>query len=130
MIGYGATTEFDPQTVLRPEARAARRWLNWVAATIRKIAQRSMPRREGASTPGTPPHTHKRILPRAIVYDVEINYRRAVIGPAASKAGTVGGAHEHGGQYRGQDFDARPFMGPALEKAEPKMAPMWADSIK
>ncbi|HUT10073.1 MAG TPA: hypothetical protein VMY35_17360 [Phycisphaerae bacterium] len=130
MIGYRATTEFDPQTVLRPEARAARKWLGWVGALVRKIARQSIHPAEGPSPAGTPPHTHKRILPNAILYAVEMPYRRAVMGPAASKAGTVGGAHEHGGRYKDEEFAPRPFMGPALEQVEPKMSPMWADSIK
>lgn len=129
MIGYRAQVEFDPETVLRPERSAMRRWLGWVGGTIRKIAQRSIRAREGPSPAGAPPHTHTERLPKAILYDVETDYGRVVIGPAEHLAGQVGAAHEHGGRFRDEDYDARPFMGPALEKVEPKMAAMWEKSI-
>jgi len=68
-------------------------------------------------------------LPRAIVYDNDKESDTAVIGPRESVVGTSGEAHEFGGDYKGQDFPERPFMGPALDKNIDRFASSFAGSI-
>ena len=70
--------------------------------------------------------------------------KSVVIGPARlnQKVGTAPRALEHGGRSqvrakrrgrrvtRTTTIRARPFMGPAFEKEEPKLPAMWRDSIR
>jgi hypothetical protein len=46
----------------------------------------------------------------------EVDPMGIVVGPSANLIGTVGAAFEHEGKktFRGQEYDPRPFMGPAL----------------
>ena len=63
------------------------------------------------------------------MFAVERNGRGAVVGPAFSRVGTVGEAHELGATYKGQEFDKRPFMGLALEQNVDRMAPEWLNTV-
>ena len=40
------------------------------------------------------------------------------------------GPNEHGGRYRDENYDRRPFMGPALQKERPKLPSRWANSLR
>src|SRR6185369_9630139 len=82
--------------------KAAFRNFGHAAASIRKDAQSTIEKSESASAPGTPPHTRRGLLKRAIRFDAD--RRRAVIGPVASLVGESGAAHEFGGEYKGEDY--------------------------
>ena len=98
-------------------------------------AQASIEPERGPSRPGQPPHTHtatrtkkgkprgKGRLPKAILYAVETDPDRVVIGPSKNLIGTVGQAFEHEGevQYKGRNYPPRPFMAPALALEAPKL---------
>lgn len=99
------------------------------AARIRKDAQESLIKAEGASKPGTPPHTHKRqFLKNAITFDVSES-GEAVVGPRFSRVGESGEAHEFGGEYKGAEYPERKFMLPAMERNVARFAGEWAGSI-
>jgi hypothetical protein len=65
-----------------------------------------------------------------------------VIGPTAlsNSNGEAPSLLEYGGTVRIRDprsgrrrtarYRARPYMGPALEAEQPKLPPMWRDSVK
>ncbi len=97
------------------------------AASLSKDAKASIENASGPSAPGTPPHSRKGLLRRAIryAYDKE----SAVIGPTATTVGQSATAAEFGGEYKGEDYPERPFMEPALERALPRMADDWKGSI-
>jgi phage gpG-like protein len=90
----------------------------------RKVVSRAHHR---PSPPGSPPFTAQGLLSRAILFAADQS--GAVIGPAESVAGTVGQAHEFGGDYKGNNYPERPFMYPALERGTPRFAGEWAGSI-
>jgi len=90
------------------------RSLSRASYLIRQAAQAQFTSGKDASPPGRPPHTRRRRLPKSILYDVDKRREEAVIGPAYHMAGTSGKPHEFGGEYRGGQYPARPFMGPAL----------------
>lgn len=111
------------------------RALRKAAGTIRLIARRSI--REApqgqASPPGKPPRTRgRKRLRESVLYAVHPAGDEAVIGPSRSMIGPAGAAHEFGGEFRGDDYPARPYMGPALSKAASggKLAAHWRNSIK
>lgn len=112
-----------------------------VSTTIyssRKTAQSEIKLEPGPSDPGTPPHTHARVgksgravtyktgkkvrqqhaglLPASIIYGIDKSdiCPDVIVGPSENVIGKSMEPHEHGGQYMGRDYPARPFMGPAL----------------
>ena len=120
---------FDQGKIRRATDRANRKNLFRAAASIRLTARRSIRRRKGPSRKGTPPHTHTGRIKKAIMFAVESN-DNAVIGPTVERIGQAGGAHEHGERFKGDRFDKRPFMGPALEKMRTKLPKRWQGSVK
>jgi len=71
------------------------------------------------SLPGRPPHTRRGALREAIASsDPELvgGELSVLVGALSSEVGEMGSLHEFGGPYMGQDYPARPFMGPALEE--------------
>lgn len=128
MIGVSVQTTVKPQVVEKAAERAAFKNFGHAAARISKDAKATLLKAEGPSEPGTPPHTHRgAFLRRAVRFAAD--KKGAVIGPRESIVGEAGSAHEHGGDYKGQDFPQRPFMFPALEKNMDRFAQEWAGSI-
>lgn len=104
--------------------------LGHAGAAIRLTARRSIKRSAKASSPGSPAHTRKGQIKRAIRFKVEKGKQRVVIGPAHEVVGPAAKAHEHGGKFRGQRYPKRPFMGPALIKMKDRLPKLWADSVR
>lgn len=130
MLSIKVETELHPENLAQAIDRAAFRNLGHAAATIRKDVAGSLLTAQGPSPPGRPPHTHKgAFLRRAIRFDNDKKAQEAVVGPMASVVGTVGEAHEKGTAYRGQQYPARPFMLPALERNRDRFAQEWQGSI-
>ena len=143
MIGYRVMTQDLMDRVLVASERAAagnvRAMAFLVMVTARlsiQDAPQSVTRRRGQnrrrrqripSPVGTPPYTHGGRLPAAIGYAVERT--TAVIGTQYSRIGTGGEPHEQGGDYMGDEYPLRSFMGPALAETEPKLGPSFAGSI-
>ncbi|HYW78050.1 MAG TPA: hypothetical protein VE890_00675 [Thermoguttaceae bacterium] len=130
MIRLQSRTHFDGRKVHQKAKQANITNLGHAGAALRLIARRSIRQRKGPAPAGSPPHTHTRRLPRAILYAVDRQRSLVVIGPAKHLAGTSGRAHEHGGQYRGERYERRPFMGPALVKIKNRLPKLWAGSVK
>jgi phage gpG-like protein len=129
MIGVQVKTENQTKRVAEAVERAAFKNLGHAAATIRRDAVESIVVAEGPSPPGTPPHTRRRQLKRAIRFDYDCRDRSAVVGPMASMVGESGAAHELGGEFRGEQYPQRPFMVPAMERNLDRFAGDWAGSI-
>ena len=49
---------------------------------------------------------------------------------AEPRAIAVAAAHEFGGRFRQERYQKRPFMGPALERIRPRLARMWAGTLR
>jgi len=130
MIRVRARTRFDARDARRRAQGGAVRSLHHAAAALRLIARRSIRRRKTAAPPGQPPHTRRGQLRRAILYHVDRARTQALIGPSAEFIGRSAAAHEFGGKYRGAEYPARPFMGPALEKLRPRLPRFWAASVR
>lgn len=127
MFGVKVKTSDRTKRVKAAADKATFRNFSHAAASIRKDAVQSIEVSPDPSPPGDPPHTRRRLLPRAVRFAVD--REGAVIGPAASVARQVGNVHEFGGQYKGEQYPARPFMFPALERAMPRFAGQWKGSI-
>lgn len=130
MIGMRSKTRWRGDRVRRAAQRGNFKSLRHAASALRLTAKRSIRRRKKASAPGQPPHTSRGALRKAILYDVARGRDAALIGPVYSMVGAVGAAHEFGGEYRGDDYPPRPFMGPALEEIEPRLPQFWAGSVR
>ena len=130
MIGLTARTKDETDTVLRKAQKASIESLGHAAAVIRLTARRSIRQRPGPSPAGKPPHTHTKRLPKSILYAVDKQIGEAVIGPDVAVVGTAGEPHEKGGFYKGERFEPRPFMVPALMKTKDRLPRHWADSVR
>ena len=130
MIGVKVKTTFDGKAVRKAAKTGSIQSLGHAGGAIRMTAKRSIKQRKTESPEGTPPHTRKGQLRRAILYAVEKDKQTVVVGPDVSIVSTAGMAHEFGGQFRGERYPKRPFMGPALEKTKDRLPRMWAGSVK
>jgi hypothetical protein len=130
MIGVRAKTRSNMHRVKRKAQAGSIKSLGHAGGAIRLAAIRSIRKSPGPSSPGQPPHTHTRRLPRAIKYAVEKSKQTVVIGPDVVSFGTAGRAHEHGGRYKRERYPRRPFMKPALEKVKHRLPMFWIGSVR
>lgn len=123
-----ATIKDEVDRVRRAAKDAARRSFSRTAFLIWQTAGASIKQAKGPSDPGEPPHTHRGAwMWRALKYKADRD--GAVIGPTHSVMADAGAAHEFGGEFRGTQYPARPFMRPALEKNADIFASDWKGSI-
>jgi hypothetical protein len=130
MVGMTIHTRDDVPKVLCQLRRVNIESLGHAGGAVRLAARRSIRRSPKSSLPGTPPHTRRGQLRRAILYAVERHQQRVVIGPAYDIVGRSPMAHEFGGRFRHERYDRRPFMGPALEKIKDRLPRMWGTSVR
>jgi len=126
---------FDRKAVRDAVDRAQRRVLVRAGQYVRRVAQHSIHRRYGASRPGHPPHSHSGLLRDQIFYGYDRAAGSVFIGPRLFRAARdVPGLLEEGGvsvwRRRPARYPPRPFMGPALERSEAKIADLWKDSVR
>lgn len=119
----------DSQAVRKASDAAASKSLARAGFEIRRAAQESIVRSANPSPAGEPPHTRKNLLRRAIRYAADKERQSVVVGPAYSVAGISGAPHEHGGEYKGQRYPERPFMGPALSANREQFPAQWGDNL-
>ncbi len=133
-------TFFDRSAIQRAVGDAARKVLSKFGAYVRQAARSSIRKRKAVSKPGQPPSSHVGTLKRLLFFGYDPAKKSVVIGPTPLGSGSADAPPllEYGGQARvkgrkGKSVTAtyrpRPFMGPALEKEEPKLPQMWADSV-
>lgn len=133
---------FDRKVVIDAVDKAKRAVLSKAAAFIRTAAQSSIRKRKRPAPPGSPPSSHTGLL-KKILFGWDRESNSAVVGPVRlNKPGMAPQALEHGGKSlvvrrrkgrlvrRVVQIDARPYMGPALERERPKLPKLWAGSIR
>lgn len=130
MIGMTCKTKDNTAKVLAKARQGTFKSLGHAGASIRLVARRSIRRGKSASPEGQPPRTRRGQLRGAILFAVEARAQRVVIGPAESKVGTSGHAHEFGGRYRRERYPKRPFMGPAFDQLKNRLPALWAGSVR
>ena len=122
--------EFDEKGLLARISSAALGVLKRTGAYVRRVAQSKVKTSPDASTPPAPPHTRRGALKRGLLFGVEKDRNRVVIGPGFRFVGTSMAAHEFGGGYRKERYPKRPLMGPALRDSLPKLTQFWRDAVK
>ena len=142
MIGFEIKQLFfDRPAVTSRVDPATRKVLSEFGAFVRRTAKGSIRRRRKAAPPGSPPSSHTGLLKKFIFFGYDPDQRSVVIGPTRLDRRGQGEAPsllEYGGQttlVRGgkrerATYRARPYMGPAFEKEQPKLPAMWRDSIR
>jgi hypothetical protein len=137
-----STSMFFDRAVVRSRVDiATRRVLSRFGAFVRRTAKGSIRKRRRTSAPGQPPSSHTGLLRRFIFFGYDPSARSVIIGPAQLTGQGRGDAPsllEYGGTFTGEQrgrrktrrYRARPFMGPAFEKEQPKLPGMWQDSIR
>jgi len=81
---------------------------------------------------GQPPLAHRRGLGffrAGVKYAVDQRKDDAVVGWAHSKVKGMFRTHEHGGTFRGAQYDKRPTMAPALQASIDKFHRDWQSSV-
>jgi len=135
---------FDRKAVTGAVDKAARRVLSRFGAFVRRGAKSSIRKRKRVSAPGQPPSSHTGLLKRLIYFGYDRQRRSVVIGPQRlnQKVGDTPAALEYGGtstvveglrnrrKKRHVRIRARPYMGPAFEKEQPRLPAMWASSVR
>ena len=124
-----AEVEFDADGLAARIARAGRDFLRRAGAYVRRVAQRKVATSPRASPPGSPPHSRRGLLRRAVLFGSDGD-KRVLVGPGFTFVGTSASAHEFGGKYRRERYPKRPLMGPALRESAPHLAKMWQDAVK
>lgn len=120
----------DRRRIKRAVDRSTFRNLGHAGGAIRLTARRSIRRGKKPSPPGSAPRTRRGQLKRAVVYAVRKDKQSVVVGPTHEIVGPSAMAHEFGGKFRGEQYDRRPLMGPALEKNLDRLPKLWAGSVK
>ena len=121
--------EFDEDGLVARIARAGREILRRAGAYVRRVAQRKVVTSPKASPPGSPPHSRKGLLKRAILFGSDGD-SSVLVGPGFNFVGPSMAAHEFGGKYRRERYPKRPLMGPALTESAPRLAKLWRDAVK
>jgi hypothetical protein len=130
MIGLKTTIVDETKRVTAAADKAAFRNFGHAGASIGKDARSTIKTSSEPSEAGDPPHTRgrgRKNIRAAVRYAA--NADGVVVGPRASIVGDAAVPHEIGGTYKGQVFDERPFMEPALERAIPRFAAEWRGSV-
>lgn len=122
-------TRWDSRKLEQAVKFANFRNLGQAGAIVRKLGAKSLKKSPRKSAAGTPPNTRKGALPKAILYAVEEG-RRVVVGPAYHLMKNAGRAHEKGGKFRGDVYEKRPFMVPALLRVRSQIPSIWRDSVR
>jgi hypothetical protein len=132
---------FDRQAVISKVDAASRKVLSKFGAFVRRSAKSSIRKRKKPAPPGSPPSSHTGLLKKFIFFGYDTDARSVVIGPTRLNQKGRGEAPpllEYGGKAtltrRGKrkrtTYKARPFMGPAFKKEQPKLPAMWRDSVR
>lgn len=118
------------KTVLAKASRAAIENLGHAGAALRLAVRRSIRTRKKPSAVGTPPHSRKGQLRRAILFAIEKATQTVVVGPDFGVVADSGRAHELGGRFRQERYDKRPFMGPGLLAIKDRLSKFWYESVR
>lgn len=106
--------EHKQKELRRKVERARRTWLLTSAKLVRLEAKRSIRKSKDSSEPGEPPKSKSGNVRKSIFY--RVGRRDAWVGPTRPE-----GSHANILEGGAVHMDPRPFMGPALERARPKI---------
>lgn len=130
MIETTVRTAENTKKIQQSAEKATFENLRHAAFSLSKDAKSTIDKSDSPSEAGSAPHTKGKKghnLKGAIFTNIIRD--SALIGPRASFVEDAGALHEFGERREGEDFDERPFMGPALDRAIPRFAADWAGSI-
>jgi hypothetical protein len=131
---------FDRPAVTSAMDKVSRGALSGFGAYLRTVARNLLKKRAkgpfDASEPGQPPKRHSGLLHDWLLFSWDQSSQSVVIGPAylTTKGEDVPETLEYSGvttitagKNRGQRkfIEARPYMGPAYDAAEPKLPEFW-----
>lgn len=133
---------FDRHVVIAAVDKAKRKVLSKAGAFIRTAARTSIRRRKGSAPPGKPPHSHEGSLRELILFGYDRQSDSVVVGPVGFRNSEAPAALERGGMttvYRRRNgrlvgervrIEARPYMGPALDRERPRLPALWRNSVR
>ena len=130
MIDAKTKTEWQDKRLREAMDRTTFRSIRSAAFEISRTAKASIVKSEEPSAAGSPPTTRGRGRQnlRGAIF-VDANKDSGIIGPRASYVGESGAAHEFGDDFKGDKFDERSFMRPALEHNLDRFAQGWSGQV-
>lgn len=130
MVSMKVKTRDDIPRVLRAAKRANIDSITRAAAYTRTVIKRKIGRRKSPRAKGQAMTSRTGRATKSIVFAADKQNQTAIIGPTHRVVGRSLSAHEHGGKFKGDKFDKRPFAQPGLEAATPKLDSFWRGSLK
>ena len=145
MIGFKSGKFVDEgERVAKAIRRAGYFALCKLGFKVRAEAKSEIEEEKGPSPAGSPPHTHKHVttksgkegkqglLPASILYAIEKDPARVIIGPSVNVVGTVAPPSSTRGRRntRAASIPRRPFMGPALAEEEGQLPGLLATEME
>lgn len=142
---------FDRERIELAMSKAKYKSLSRAGAFIWQSARGLIKRRKKPSTPPAPPASHTGLLKKNIFFGFDEGTQSVVIGPISlnQKDGTAPHLLEFGGTAKRKTsrwskrlkrirkarayvahYEARPYMGPALEMNKSKIGSVFVDSVK
>ena len=129
MISITVKTRDDIPKAIRAARRGNIDSLGKAGAFTRGVMKRTIGRAKNPRPEGQPMASATGRARGAVLFAVEAERGRVLIGPTHKRAGQWAAAHEHGLKYKGQRFAARPFAAPTLPKVDHKIAEFWRGFI-
>lgn len=100
------------------------------AAYIYTVIKNSIKTTGKPNPPGGKVKSRYRVLKSAMAFNVDDDRGTFTVGTSArDSAPNLAGTHEFGGEFRGRNYPARPFMRPGLEASLPKLPEKWKNIL-
>lgn len=129
MIAITIQTRDEIPGLIRKAKRGQIDSIGRASAYTRTVMKRTLGKRKKPRPEGEPATSRTGRARRSILFAVDAPDQSAIIGPAHRFVGRSMSAHEFGRSHKGDKMPARPFAGPSLEKATPKLAPFWRGAV-
>jgi hypothetical protein len=133
---------FDREAVIRCVDKTILKNLSWIGGYIRRVAKNSIKKAKSyhaASAVGKPPLSHTGLLKNFIFSSFDKSKDSVVVGPVLLKTKGKNAPHnlEYGGQTTMQrraktkqiTIRPRPYMRPAMDASQGKIAQIWKNSV-
>lgn len=129
MLDLQIRTRSEIPKVLRAQRRGNIDSLGRAGAYQRAVMQNTIGRGKKPRPAGQPATSPKGFARRSVLFYVDKVRDSVIIGPSYRIVGRVMHAHEKGSKHKGQKMPARPFAGPSVQKAAPKLSQFWRGSV-
>ena len=130
MIYMKVTTRDEIPKVIRKAKRGQMESIWRASGYVRTVMRNTLGKKKTPRPPGQPATSRTGRARSSILFAADKRDQSSIIGPSYRMVGRSMQAHEFGIKYKGDKFAARPFAGPSIDKATPKLAPFWRGAVQ